>query len=302
MVRDIADLMRERAEAKGLDVDAGAWPRSSRASFGPTKPSSARCSSTCVGNAVKFTPQGGVTLRLGDPARGRPASRDAGHRGRGHRRRHRRGGPGSASSSRSSSSAHQSDQKGTGLGLTITRQFVELMGGAIRVESAPGQGIDVPRRGAGGAGRRRPTVARGQTVRDAVVARLAPGQPEYRVLIVEDQAENWQLLRQLLERAGFQVRVAENGAEGVEAFQSWRPHFIWMDWRMPVMDGLEATRRIRALDGGREVKIVALSASVFKEEREQVLAAGVDDFVPKPIQFERDLRLHGAASRRAVRL
>jgi CheY-like chemotaxis protein len=107
------------------------------------------------------------------------------------------------------------------------------------------------------------------------------------VLIVEDLAENWQLLQELLKRAGFQVRVAENGAEGVETFQSWRPHFIWMDWRMPVMDGLEATRRIRELDGGRDVKIVALSASVFSNEREQVLAAGADDFVSKPIQFSR---------------
>lgn len=121
--------------------------------------------------------------------------------------------------------------------------------------------------------------------RETRLARLAPGQPEYRVLIVEDQPENWQLLRRLLEQSGFQVRVAEDGAEGVEAFQSWRPQFIWMDWRMPVMDGLEATRRIRGLPGGRDVKIVALSASVLKDEREQVLAAGADDFVLKPIQF-----------------
>jgi CheY-like chemotaxis protein len=104
---------------------------------------------------------------------------------------------------------------------------------------------------------------------------------------VEDVAENWQVLRHLLEHAGFQVRLAENGQEGIEVFQSWQPHFIWMDWRMPVMDGLETTRRIRRLPGGRSVKIVALSASVFKEEREQVLAAGADDFEPKPIQFDR---------------
>ncbi|MBI5309063.1 MAG: response regulator, partial [Planctomycetes bacterium] len=105
------------------------------------------------------------------------------------------------------------------------------------------------------------------------------------ILIVEDQEENWQLLSQVLEQAGFPVRVAKNGAEGVEMFQSWRPHFIWMDWRMPVMDGLEATRCIRALEGGIEVKIVVLTASVLKEEREQVLAAGTDDFELKPIQL-----------------
>ena len=85
-----------------------------------------------------------------------------------------------------------------------------------------------------------------------------------------------------MENLGFQVKVAENGQEGVDLFKSWSPHFIWMDRRMPVMDGLEATRRIRELDGGREVKIVALTASVFKEQHEEMLAAGMDDFVRKP--------------------
>ena len=70
---------------------------------------------------------------------------------------------------------------------------------------------------------------------------------------------------------------------------------------MPVMDGVEATRRIRALDGGRDVKIAALSASVLADERERALATGVDDFVSKPLQFDEITRLHGAAPRRAVR-
>jgi CheY-like chemotaxis protein len=107
------------------------------------------------------------------------------------------------------------------------------------------------------------------------------------VLVVEDHEVNRLLMRRLLQQSGVQVRVAENGAEGVEAFRSWRPELVWMDWRMPVMDGLEATRRIRALEGGRDVKIVALSASVLEEERAQVLAAGVDDFLSKPIEFSR---------------
>ena len=169
------------------------------------------------------------------------------------------------------------------MGLTITPQFVELMGGTIRVESVLGKGsrfrVEVPVEPAEAAALAR--CGAGETP----MASLAPGQPEYKVLIVEDQAENRQLLRQLLGRAGFQVRVAENGAEGVRIFQSWQPQFIWMDWRMPVMDGLEATRRIRALAGGHKVKIAAISASVLKEEQQQVLAAGADDFVPKPIQF-----------------
>jgi CheY-like chemotaxis protein len=90
------------------------------------------------------------------------------------------------------------------------------------------------------------------------------------------------MLQQLMQNAGFQVRLAENGAQGVEAFQSWRPQFVWMDLRMPVMDGKEAVRRIRALDGGREVRIVAVSASAFATERNDVLALGADDFIAKP--------------------
>ena len=68
------------------------------------------------------------------------------------------------------------------------------------------------------------------------------------------------------------------------SFVTWRPHFIWMDWRLPDMDGLEVTRRIRALDGGRDVKIAILSAFAFTEYRNEALAAGVDDFVTKPFQ------------------
>lgn len=170
------------------------------------------------------------------------------------------------------------------MGLTITRQFVELLGGTIRVESTLGKGstfrVELPVKQA-----ESPVPAHEQTPEVRLV-RLEPGQPEYRVLIVEDHIENWMLLQRLIELAGFKVRISNNGASGVETFQSWRPHFIWMDWRMPVMDGLAAVRRIRLLEGGRAVKIAVLSASVSQEDRDQVLAAGADDFVTKPFRFE----------------
>ncbi|HEY7210229.1 MAG TPA: ATP-binding protein, partial [Bryobacteraceae bacterium] len=171
-------------------------------------------------------------------------------------------------------------EKGTGLGLTITRQFVKLMGGTIDLQSTKGEGsrfrVELPVEQGKKAEASLPTADEGRIIG------LKPGQPEHRILIVEDEPENWLLLQRMLQNAGFQVRVAEDGAQGVEMFRIWRPHFIWMDWRMPEMDGIEATRRIRALEGGPQVKIAAISASVFTSQQEGVLAAGADDFVRKP--------------------
>ncbi len=282
MMREIAELMRERAEAKGLELVlelSADLPCAVRADEAKIR----QVVLNLIGNAIKFTEHGSVTLRV----RHRPSEssqrirlvivvEDTGD------------GISTQDQERIFEPFVQigtlSDHQGTGLGLTITRQFVALMGGEIRVESVLEHGsvfcVEVPAElaEAGAVTRAR---ARGNPR-----AKLAPGQPEYRILIVEDQTENWMLLRQLLEQAGFEVRVAGNGEEGIAIFTSWRPHLIWMDWRMPVMDGLEATRRIRTLEGGQSVKIVALSASVFKDEREGLLAAGANDFVSKPIQIE----------------
>jgi signal transduction histidine kinase/DNA-binding NarL/FixJ family response regulator len=281
-MRDVADLMRQRAEAKGLSVALEMpedFPPVVMADEGKVR----QVVVNLLGNAIKFTSQGGVTLRLAT----RPSSEpdrvtlaieveDS--------------GDGIAVEDQWRifepfvQLGDKSGQEGTGLGLAITRQFVEVMGGVVRVESVLGKGsifrAEVPVELSEAS-----EMAAAESRESRRLARLTPGQHESRVLVVDDSVENWQLLSQLMEQAGFEVRVAENGAEGVETFRSWRPQFIWMDWRMPVMDGLEATRRIRTMEGGRDVKIVALSASVIKEEREQLLAAGADDFVPKPIHF-----------------
>lgn len=156
--------------------------------------------------------------------------------------------------------------------------------GSIQVESAPGKGslfrVEIPVL----------TVERSEMpasgVKGGQIIGFEAGQPEYRVLVVEDQEENWLLLQWLLENTGFQVQVAEDGAAGIEKFLRWRPHFIWMDWRLPGMNGLETTRRIRELEGGREVKVAIFSAFAFTEFRDKALAAGVDDFASKPFQAE----------------
>jgi CheY-like chemotaxis protein len=159
---------------------------------------------------------------------------------------------------------------------------MELMGGTIRVESVLGEGsrftVELPVEV-------ELEATAPQDSRPRVVA-IAPGQPEYRILIVENQFENRLLLQRLLERVGFCVRVAETGSEGIDIFQSWRPHFIWMDRGLGGVDGLEVVQRIREMNEGREVKIAAVTASVLAGQREEMLASGVDDFLGKPFRLE----------------
>lgn len=280
MVRDVTDLMHLRAEEKGLSLtleQSSDFPRFIRSDA----PKLRQILINLTGNAIKFTRQGSVTLRLNArSAEGRLLLKiEVEDSGIGIAKEDLRrifepfvqvGNPAA--------------QKGTGLGLAITREFVEVMGGWITVESAPGKGsmfrVEVPVEPARGM-----DADASKTVSKRLVG-LAPGQQEYRILVVDDQQENWLLLQRLLEDVGLQVRVAKNGVECIDVFSAWRPHFIWMDVRMPVMDGLEAARRIRKMDGGREVKIVALTASVFEEERNNIMVAGMDDFVRKPYRTE----------------
>ncbi|MDD1444405.1 response regulator, partial [Dolichospermum sp. ST_sed3] len=92
-------------------------------------------------------------------------------------------------------------------------------------------------------------------------------------------------MQRILESEGFKTKVAENGADGVEIFKTYNPDLIFMDVRMPVMDGLDATKKIRQLENGKTVKIVGVSAHVFKDEIESVLQSGMNDFIKKPYHF-----------------
>ncbi|MDD4929861.1 MAG: PAS domain S-box protein [Gallionella sp.] len=280
LVRDVSDMMHMHAREKGLQLlidQSSDFPRYIRGDEVRLR----QVLIKLVGNALKFTRQGGVTVRFGmkpdvTPQRLLIEVEDSGI------------GINEADQQRIFDPFVQLDkmetQAGTGLGLTITRQFVELMGGSITVQSSPGTGsvfrVELPVEKVDAS-----IVPMPEKVEAGDVTGLAPGQSEYRILIVEDQRENQLLLSRLMTNIGFEVRVAQNGQSGVELFQSWHPHLIWMDWRMPVMDGLEATRRIRELPGGRDVKIVAVTASVFAEQRAEVLSAGMDGFVRKPYRF-----------------
>ena len=203
---------------------------------------------------------------------------------------------------------------GSGLGLPISRQFVQLMGGDITVSSQLGKGtifkFDIQ------VIRTKDTDSQVNQLSKRRVIALAPNQPKYRILIVDDCSTNRQVLIKLLTTPGFQVQEAANGQEAVNLWHSWQPHLIWMDMRMPVMDGYEASRCIKTREremgrrGDAETRrhgdaetilkqqttnnkqqttktiIIALTASTFEEERALVLSAGCDDFVRKPFQQE----------------
>ncbi len=279
LVREVADMMRLRAQQKGLQLTLDQSSRFPRYITGDE----ARLRQilvNLVSNAVKFTEKGNITIRL------RTKNNAAQHliieiedTGQG---------------------ISETDQQrlfkpfeqlptavphgGTGLGLAIVRQFVQLMKGSISVESTPGKGtlfrVDLPLDAA-----EETDIAHLSSEHHGDVIGLAPGQPSYRILIAEDQHDNQLLLVKLMTDIGMEVKTADDGEECVRLFEEWRPDLIWMDRRMPIIDGEEATRRIRKLPGGDKVKIVAVTASAFTEEQEKIVAAGMDGFVSKPYRF-----------------
>ena len=174
-------------------------------------------------------------------------------------------------------------KEGTGLGLPISRKFIQLMEGDITVKSQVGKGtvftFNIKVKIA------QESELPIQKPKRQVIA-LAPDQPKYRILVVDDRLTNRKLLLKLLIPLGFELKEAENGQQALEIWDNWNPHLIWMDMRMPVMDGYEATKQIKAHLKGQATVIIALTASVFEEERSIVLSVGCDDFVRKPFREE----------------
>lgn len=286
LIRSVVDMMKERAQAAGLalalEISDG-FP-------GVIISDAAKLRQILVnllGNAIKFTKTGGVTVtaavvRAGnaDDALLQCTVADT--------------GIGIAPDDQArifepfEQVASFAGVKGTGLGLSITRQYVDILRGRISLESVEGKGtafsFAIPvKLGAACIPSATAHAAR------RVVA-LAPETRMTRVLVVEDQADNRLLLRMLLEGVSFAVREAVDGEEAVRLWREWQPRIVLMDWRMPVMDGLTATRRIRELEAGTDsagrTTIIALTASVFLEQREEIMASGIDDVLGKPFREE----------------
>ena len=230
-----------------------------------------------IGNAIKFTEQGGVTLRVGLKNSPHTLLFEVEDSGAGI-------APDEIDTLFDAfvqTATGRKSQEGTGLGLPISRRFVQLMGGDVTVKSTVGQGtvftFTIQFSPASQA-----DIKEAQTT--GKITGLEANQPKYKILAVDDRWENRQLLLKLLTPLGFEVKEAENGKKAIEIWQSWQPDLIFMDMRMPILDGYEATKRIKATTQGQATVIIALTASAFEEERSIVLSAGCDDFLRKPFQ------------------
>ncbi len=278
LLHNVEEMFRLRAQAKGLQLivePAPDLPQFVSGDDGKLR----QILINLLGNAFKFTDSGGVALRVRWVDGVSTFEVEDTGQGIAESEIHR------LFEAFVQTTSGQISNEGTGLGLAITRNYIEMMGGNIEVASEEGRGT-------------RFTFVLPFAIADEPdteqqelrVVGLETNQPAYRVLVVDDKWENRRLLAKLLFDVGFQVQEAANGDEAVAQWTSWQPEVIWMDIQMPVLDGYEATRQIRALESerqrpdGRRTVILAVTASAFTHDRAAIVEAGCDDFVPKPFR------------------
>lgn len=280
LLSDLENMFRIRAEKKQLQLiveKVGEVPRWVMTDEGKLR----QILINLMGNALKFTEQGGIALR----ARVQKSPSDGGlllmaeveDTGQGIDAEEL----GKLFKPFEQTRSGLKTGGGTGLGLALSQGFVKLLGGTIEVTSKAGKGsifrFTVPVKPGTQTGPAEAELMRG-------VDRLEPGQKEVRVLIADDRDTNRMLLVQMLRNVGFVTKEVVNGEEALRAFREWRPHVILMDMTMPVMNGYEAMSLIRETPEGSTVRIIAVTASAFEEDRKRVLASGADEYLSKPFK------------------
>lgn len=281
MLQNVVAMMRERAESKSLHLQlelADDLPQYILSDEGKLR----QVLLNLLGNAIKFTEEGFVKLRA------TILTEDSGPR---LKLEVEDSGCGIAPADQAKvfdpfeQVNTRGKQTGTGLGLTIVQQFALLLGGEVALRSAKGKGstfqVSLPVLLTQDAAPH----ANATSSIDRILG-ITPGYGAPRILVVDDQTESTLLARHLLEKVGFKVEVAEDGIAGISVFKQWKPHLIFMDWRMPSLDGAQACQEIRRLPGGDQVPIVGLTASVMQGEADLLVEAGMDDFLPKPYRAE----------------
>ena len=279
----VQSLMASKASEKGLQLVFELPPQCARLPLMGDDLRLRQVLINLVGNAAKFTELGSIHVRCMPAERGEHELRlrfeieDTGP------------GIGAEDQKRLFLPFEQLDssitrtQGGSGLGLAISKELVTVMGGSIGVVSEAGKGslfwFEIPL--AVGAEILAPAGHPGGVDPEAAIR---AGHAGSRVLVVEDDLINQELLKVLLERSGLRVDVAGTGSQALLAARSVGYELILMDLRMPVMDGFDATREIRALPGYREAPIIALTADVFEEDRRRCFEAGMDAHLGKPVE------------------
>jgi PAS domain S-box-containing protein len=259
LLRDVSDMVDERATQAGvvLKLECGALPRALTMDGAKVR----HVLLNLVTNTLKHVREGTVVLSL------RPTVLPGGRHGLAFAVQAPIGGI----------------PEDPGLGLAISRQYVRIMGGELEVEAQPDEGtafrftIEAEEADAGEL--------------PASLPQLAPMHQGTRLLVVDDGVDSRHLLRSMLEPAGFDVQEASDGVEALDAIAKWQPELVLMDWQLPVLDGLEATRRLRADHGLPQPRVVLMAAAAFGGERQQAQAAGADDFLHKPVEQDKLFRM-----------
>ncbi len=279
MLESLVNIMRARAEDNGLMFTFELLSEFPRIVIGDIK----RIRQVLINlldNAIKYTQEGGIALKVGYHDKAiRFLVEDT--------------GVGIKSDDLASifeafRQVHHSNlmPEGTGLGLTISQKLVHLMGGKLDASSVYGQGstfwfdLELPE-----ADVKEQDLGQEERIILRVVG------PERNILVVDDKADNRQFLADALRPLGFAVQQATNGQECLQQVADYKPDAILMDLRMPELNGLEATRRIRALPNMSDLVILAVSASSFEHNRTECLEAGANGFLSKPFRIGKLVRL-----------